>query len=470
MADDADLDAFFACPDFSVSTVSQECLEGDDDIQKTWNSCMDIKIFGKLTMLARMEEARYGLAKQRFIGLTRMREKYDIKWPYFFLALAEVHFLLSDLHGCRDLLDELNIVLHGNEEVIQLINKVSLLLVRDALEDDQFHLQSEAKEAGARVATFSSPQECPIIATDSSALDIVFNAWQTMQQNEEDALVQFQRYACITSNILEGVFSLEGQSWPRLVRRGFFMNSIDGISLTSKQRKKRVIIQILKNTLESLGLLSKCLDDFTVFSPRFVKEIHCNMLKHDCFHEEELEDFNGRPYSLVMLIPAGRYRQVACVTEHEEGMEITQYCNHSDISDEMTRYCTLAREVLCNEEIDVFMKVAWLQWAFLRIHPFADGNGRVARIISSIPLCKLKLPPVAVTQANKKEYFQSLHIADTENNLNPLALFLRESIEKAMREISDLPHAADLGTDSDAGKTKTRRGEAISSSSDEDSK
>jgi Fic family protein len=42
------------------------------------------------------------------------------------------------------------------------------------------------------------------------------------------------------------------------------------------------------------------------------------------------------------------------------------------------------------------IKVAWLQWAFLRIHPIDDdGNGRVSRIICSIPLCQLDLPPVA---------------------------------------------------------------------------
>ena len=111
----------------------------------------------------------------------------------------------------------------------------------------------------------------------------------------------------------------------------------------------------------------------------------------------------------------------------------------------MSSYCEQARSLLKNKEIDPFMKAAWLQWAFLRIHPFEDGNGRVSRIISSIPLSKLNLPPIIVTNKHKQEYFKALHKADRYFELNELAIFLRLTMDFAMTYIENLPTDESLG-------------------------
>ena len=46
------------------------------------------------------------------------------------------------------------------------------------------------------------------------------------------------------------------------------------------------------------------------------------------------------------------------------------------------------------------------------IHPFGDGNGRVGRIVSSLPLIKHNLPPVVVLKDKKDQYFNTLLEAD----------------------------------------------------------
>jgi Fic family protein len=81
---------------------------------------------------------------------------------------------------------------------------------------------------------------------------------------------------------------------------------------------------------------------------------------------------------------------------------------------------------------------AWIQWAFLFIHPFADGNGRVARMISSIPLLKKGLPPVVVTQERKSLYFNELFCADRNGDLRPLAEFLKEEAQNAVAYLNTL--------------------------------
>ena len=62
----------------------------------------------------------------------------------------------------------------------------------------------------------------------------------------------------------------------------------------------------------------------------------------------------------------------------------------------MANFCEKVQELLRDENIDPFLKAAWIQWAFLRIHPFEDGNGRVSRIVSSLPLYKIHMPPIVV--------------------------------------------------------------------------
>lgn len=46
--------------------------------------------------------------------------------------------------------------------------------------------------------------------------------------------------------------------------------------------------------------------------------------------------------------------------------------------------------------------------AFTQIHPFFDGNGRMARLISNLPLLKSGHPPVVIPNTRRKEYIESL--------------------------------------------------------------
>ena len=45
---------------------------------------------------------------------------------------------------------------------------------------------------------------------------------------------------------------------------------------------------------------------------------------------------------------------------------------------------------------------------FVHIHPFWDGNGRMARLIANIPLLKAGLPPLVIPQTGRQSYIQAL--------------------------------------------------------------
>ena len=49
-----------------------------------------------------------------------------------------------------------------------------------------------------------------------------------------------------------------------------------------------------------------------------------------------------------------------------------------------------------------------LHLAFVRIHPFFDGNGRITRLVANIPVLKAGLPPIIIPREQRKAYIDAL--------------------------------------------------------------
>ena len=75
-------------------------------------------------------------------------------------------------------------------------------------------------------------------------------------------------------------------------------------------------------------------------------------------------------------------------------------------------------------------------WSFIRIHPFDDGNGRTARLLTNYALLRNNLPPIVIKSEDRDRYIGGLQNADVGRIL-PLAEFMLEnvswSIELAIR-------------------------------------
>lgn len=60
-----------------------------------------------------------------------------------------------------------------------------------------------------------------------------------------------------------------------------------------------------------------------------------------------------------------------------------------------------------------------LNGEFVKIHPFIDGNGRIARLLLNFELMRYGYAPIIIKNEDRAKYYEVLDIAHTTMNYKP---------------------------------------------------
>lgn len=84
------------------------------------------------------------------------------------------------------------------------------------------------------------------------------------------------------------------------------------------------------------------------------------------------------------------------------------------------------------DELRPIEHAAQVHYDFAWIHPFEDGNGRIARLLMNLLLVRNDYPFAVIKQVEKPKYLRTLKEMDIEGNFEPFLIFVARSVEQTL--------------------------------------
>ena len=211
-------------------------------------------------------------------------------------------------------------------------------------------------------------------------------------------------------------------------------------------------------------------DAARLINPGDIRDLNKIILKEPFWKPTQTQD--GQP-SRAQVIP-GEYKTLPNSVITATG-ELFEYVSPMEVPARMQALVDWLGEALADPKLNILTIAARLHHEFVLIHPFDDGNGRVARMLVNYLFLRDGYSPIIVPTEQKTDYLTALRLADA-GDLTPLAEFfgkqLTRSLNLAIRagkgesidEPSDVEKEITLfirGQEHHKEKVKPRSGEAI---------
>jgi Fic family protein len=247
-------------------------------------------------------------------------------------------------------------------------------------------------------------------------LDSLLLVWEDQKGTLEESgalqvfLTRLKREWAIETGIIEGVYTLDRGTTQALIEHGINAALIPHGATDRSPELVALIIHDHEEALEGIFSFVKGDRPLTV---GYIKELHAALLKHQ--DVSEAVDQFGNPVQL--RIEKGVYKKHPNNPTRLNGF-IHEYCPPEHVAAEMDRMVALHAEHM-SRKVPPEIEAAWLHHVFTQIHPFQDGNGRVARALATAVFLRAGWFPFAVLSKERAEYIKALEIADA-GDLFPL--------------------------------------------------
>jgi fido (protein-threonine AMPylation protein) len=181
----------------------------------------------------------------------------------------------------------------------------------------------------------------------------------------------------------------------------------------------------LNDHFEALDFVFAVVKSQRKLSNAFIKELHTLLTKH----QKTTPAVNGLGRTAHIKLSKGEFKKRPNNPRREDGT-LCLYCPSEQVESEMEKLLDIYEELVAAEENSIIVS-AWFHHAFTQIHPFQDGNGRMARLLSSLIWIKEGLFPLTVKRDEKSSYIGALEKADV-GDPNELVKFFSEAQSKSI--------------------------------------
>ncbi len=158
----------------------------------------------------------------------------------------------------------------------------------------------------------------------------------------------------------------------------------------------------------------------------FIRHLHKLTLVRPFWAEAKTAD--GQPTK--RLIKVGKYKTEPNHVETQSG-EIFYFAEPIETPAKMQELVEWFGDKTKQPETNAVLVAAEFHYGFVRIHPFDDGNGRLARLLMNFVLMKYGYPPVIIKNEDKDNYIAVLEQADFAI-LKPFVEYVGQNLTKSL--------------------------------------
>lgn len=232
---------------------------------------------------------------------------------------------------------------------------------------------------------------------------------------------ELQRRWAIETGLLERLYELDQGITYTMIELG-----IDAVDIPHNATNKppsyvKSLIKDQESVVEGLFDYVKGQRPLTL---SYIKEMHSALTKSQ--KTVEAIDTLGKP--VMVPLERGKWKTHMNNPTRADG-QIHEYCPPIHVEDEMERLILWHNEHIENG-VPPEIEAAWLHHRFTQIHPFQDGNGRIARALATLVFLQKGWFPLVINNEDRSKYIEQLEQADY-GDLRPLVSFFIQLAENA---------------------------------------
>ncbi len=258
----------------------------------------------------------------------------------------------------------------------------------------------------------------------SSELKALAELWISKKEQLKDSdeynlfLKKMQREWAIETGIIERLYT-----WDRGITESLIEHGVDAVQISHKSGMHRGYAENISNIIQDQQQTIEGLFGFVKgnqsLSEHFIRSMHQELVAHQDTVEAQNPD--GKIITIPLL--KGQYKKLPNNPKRSDGT-MHLYCPPELVIDEMQKLIAWHNEY---DELKIAPEVlsAWLHHRFTQIHPFQDGNGRIARAIATLVFLKAGLFPLVIRESDRDEYLNALEQADNGHLIDLVKLFAK---------------------------------------------
>lgn len=248
------------------------------------------------------------------------------------------------------------------------------------------------------------------LETSTTKLDNLLPSWHKKREQLKQDIREYEKFLnrlkrqhAIETGVIERLYDMKEGITETFIKEGFVESYIQHGDTNISPTK---LMKYLNDHFEAIDFVFNLVKENRAITKSFILELHQLITSHQDY--SEAIDSLGNIVQVELL--RGQFKKHENNPKRSDGV-VFLYCPPVHVESEIDKLLDIYY-MLEERKVHPIIKAAWFHHGFVQIHPFQDGNGRMARLLASLILIKNDLFPFTVNRVEKKRYIDGLETAD----------------------------------------------------------